>query len=261
MNLGAYEPEVKASAQPSALVSLLGQAEESPLIRGYLLSLHRLSNPSPAGTALSEEVLEKPEVKTFAGTPPATFHNYSTSLGVSFELQPLSSASDAEPYGSTSRLVGIDIDNPEPNEDEAHDPKPAAMGRRKPDVKRPACFPGFPILLPLPPSSTLPADSPSSTTSRDGSRYFALRPSTTGKDLLLAFGEPSRKGGGSSGLGIWTEWAYPRSTVLPFAHALGDKGKVGWFVQWKGNAAVGPGAWDKGKQRKWGSLRLFWDPS
>lgn len=72
----------------------------------------------------------------------------------------------------------------------------------------------------------------------------AITPETTGKDIVAPLGEPDRKGGGtgpsSGSIGIWCEWS-----------------KLGVMVEFGGDEARGPQAWDKGKDAVWSSLTLF----
>lgn len=75
-------------------------------------------------------------------------------------------------------------------------------------------------------------------------------PQTTGKDFVAVLGEPDRKGGGagpsSGSIGIWCEWS-----------------KDGIMVEFGGDAARGPQAWERGKDAVWKVITLFspkwWD--
>lgn len=73
---------------------------------------------------------------------------------------------------------------------------------------------------------------------------LAITPETTGKDIVAPLGEPDRKGGGtgpsSGSIGIWCEWS-----------------KLGIMVEFGGDEARGPQAWEKGKDAIWSSLTLF----
>ncbi|KAF8590463.1 hypothetical protein K439DRAFT_1627749 [Ramaria rubella] len=73
---------------------------------------------------------------------------------------------------------------------------------------------------------------------------FQLRAETTGQDFVQALGEPSRKGGGagpsSGSISIWCEWS-----------------KHGIMVEFGGDQARGPQAWERGKDAIWKVVTLF----
>ena len=67
---------------------------------------------------------------------------------------------------------------------------------------------------------------------------------TSGKDFVQALGEPDRKGGGagpsSGSIGIWCEWS-----------------KDGVMVEFGGDEAKGPQAWERGKDAAWKIITIF----
>ncbi|PPQ62958.1 hypothetical protein CVT24_006064 [Panaeolus cyanescens] len=67
---------------------------------------------------------------------------------------------------------------------------------------------------------------------------------SSGKDFVLALGEPDRKGGGagpsSGSIGIWCEWT-----------------KDGLMVEFGGDEAKGPQAWERGKDAVWKIITVF----
>lgn len=67
---------------------------------------------------------------------------------------------------------------------------------------------------------------------------------TTGKQFVAALGEPDRKGGGagpsSGSIGIWCEWS-----------------KDGFMVEFGGEEAQGPQAWERGKDAVWKIITIF----
>ncbi|TFK36852.1 hypothetical protein BDQ12DRAFT_685981 [Crucibulum laeve] len=67
---------------------------------------------------------------------------------------------------------------------------------------------------------------------------------TSGKDFVNALGEPDRKGGGagpsSGSIGIWCEWS-----------------KDGIMVEFGGDEAKGPQAWERGKDAIWKTITIF----
>jgi len=73
---------------------------------------------------------------------------------------------------------------------------------------------------------------------------FQVHPSTTGKDFVAYFGEPTRKGGGGGpaggSIGIWCEWT-----------------DAGIMVEFGGDEAGGLQAWEKGKDATWAVLTFF----
>jgi len=71
-----------------------------------------------------------------------------------------------------------------------------------------------------------------------------VSPETAGKHFVAALGEPDRKGGGagpsSGSIGIWCEWS-----------------KDGVMVEFGGDEAQGPQAWERGKDAIWKILTVF----
>ena len=67
---------------------------------------------------------------------------------------------------------------------------------------------------------------------------------TSGKDFVQTLGEPDRKGGGagpsSGSIGIWCEWS-----------------KDGIMVEFGGDEAKGPQAWERGKDAVWKIITIF----
>ncbi|KAJ7596884.1 hypothetical protein C8J56DRAFT_918571 [Mycena floridula] len=73
---------------------------------------------------------------------------------------------------------------------------------------------------------------------------FLVEATTDGKQFLQSLGEPDRKGGGagpsSGSIGIWCEWS-----------------KDGILVEFGGDEARGPQAWERGKDAIWQVLTVF----
>ncbi len=73
---------------------------------------------------------------------------------------------------------------------------------------------------------------------------FIVKPELTGKDFVGTLHEPDRKGGGagpsSGSIGIWCEWS-----------------NDGIMVEFGGEGARGPQAWERGKDATWKVLTLF----
>ncbi|KAG6878646.1 hypothetical protein C0993_001169 [Termitomyces sp. T159_Od127] len=74
--------------------------------------------------------------------------------------------------------------------------------------------------------------------------HLEITSQTTGKDFVQCLGEPDRKGGGagpsSGSIGIWCEWK-----------------RDGIMVEFGGDEAKGPQAWERGKDSVWKVITLF----
>ncbi|GAA5944160.1 uncharacterized protein JCM15063_000165 [Sporobolomyces koalae] len=208
-------------AEGTDLSSLLGLAPNSDELASILsrLATSTQNSSTPASSV---------PLPTIATYPDIVYLSY-YSLGISLSFEPTTSA--YRPKYKLSSLdqleldklycVGVDVYN---HDDEAANAQDDA--KEKGVHSNYSRFPQYPILLPDPP--TTPAN--------PESRF--LRPTTTGKDLVAVYGEPSRKGGGDTkGMGIWTEWT-----------------PEGIMVEWKSS---GLGAWDKGGDTRWRVLSLF----
>jgi hypothetical protein len=73
---------------------------------------------------------------------------------------------------------------------------------------------------------------------------FEISRESSGKDFVKALGEPDRKGGGagpsSGSIAIWCEWS-----------------RDGIMVEFGGEEAIGPHAWETGKDAVWRVLTIF----
>ena len=73
---------------------------------------------------------------------------------------------------------------------------------------------------------------------------FDVLPTTSGQHFVAVLGEPDRKGGGagpsSGSIGIWCEWS-----------------KDGVMVEFGGDKARGPQAWERGKDAVWRVITIF----
>jgi len=105
-------------------------------------------------------------------------------------------------------------------------------------------FPHLPIETHLSPTS--PSANNISETSKPSAIpiTFLFETFTTGKDLVSALGEPSRKGGGGGPSGgsiaIWCDWT-----------------RHGIMVEFGGPDSIGPKAWESGKDARWAILSLY----
>jgi len=100
-------------------------------------------------------------------------------------------------------------------------------------------YPNFPLVFNIDPS---PEDKDRKALSRP--ETLQVRADTSGKDFVQTLGEPDRKGGGagpsSGSIGIWCEWS-----------------KDGIMVEFGGDEAIGPQAWERGKDAIWKIITLF----
>ncbi|BGP37550.1 hypothetical protein JCM10450v2_001465 [Rhodotorula kratochvilovae] len=221
----AAEQSTPAGTQ---LHPLLGLSPSSPQLAAFLASL------SPSSASAPE-----PEVKAYSDI---VYLNYRP-LGLSLAFSPsdgyrparTTTLADLRTEDARLTCTGIDLYNHDPAAAKAQD-KGKARAR---DEDRWGAFPAYPVVLPSPPapsSSTAPAPA----SNAPPPAPFPLTPSTTGAALLAAYGEPTRKGGGSSStpsLGIWTEWT-----------------PQGLMFEW---ASAGLGAWEKGGESVWRCVSMF----
>ncbi|KAG0146641.1 hypothetical protein CROQUDRAFT_671039 [Cronartium quercuum f. sp. fusiforme G11] len=213
---------------------LLGSAPDSEVTKAFLDNLYTSVKQNTESLTSSELV---PIVKIY---PDKTVYHSYPDLGIDLEFRP--------DYTNQLQLISIDIENHERNEDEliqseANQPIEFLKSRRRNIKKPPSPYSGYPILIEIKSETSAQLPQPK----------LILTPKTTGKEFLESLGEPTRKGGPDvlrSGSGIWLEWTWSSVKTI----------KYGLFVQWRGAASVGPGKWEKGGDRKWGTLKMFLDP-
>ncbi|RDX52028.1 hypothetical protein OH76DRAFT_1400941 [Lentinus brumalis] len=206
----------------SDLKSLLGLKPFSAELTAHISAL---------ATAASKPDTPTPEVKSYSD---AVYFNYYP-LGLSLLFKPVGGYKPKtglkleELQDNNLILDGIDIYNV---------PKPKAGANASRATKSPyTTYPISPITLSLVP---LPADKEGKTRAES----VSITPETTGKDFVLAMGEPDRKGGGagpsSGSIGIWCEWS-----------------KDGVMVEFGGEESRGPQAWERGKDAVWKVISIF----
>ncbi|KAJ7492761.1 hypothetical protein FB451DRAFT_1219499 [Mycena latifolia] len=204
--------------------SLLGAHPSSPSLADYIASL------TPA--------LVDPEVKSYAD---AVYFNY-YSLGLSLLFSPKNGYKPAPGLSRAALkdadlvLEGLDFYNvPKPP---ASDPKTKGTSARKAELAF-STYPGTPLTLALAAGAT---DKDGKALSRPAP--LVVLPETTGKDFVACLGEPARKGGGagpsSGSIGIWCEWTTD-----------------GLMVEFGGDEAKGPQAWERGKDAGWRVITVF----
>lgn len=212
------------SSSSNQLQSLMGLSPSSPKLSEYLASLSD-------GKAVAD-----PEVKSY---PDAVYFNY-YALGLSLLFSPQKGYkpkvglkyTDLE----TQKLVldSLDVYNVPKPVDPA---KAGKTGSSRSEIAF-TTFPATPLTLTL--ASVQDKDG------KDVSRPESITISTTstGQELVGILGEPDRKGGGagpsSGSIGIWCEWS-----------------KDGLMIEFGGDDARGPGAWERGKDAVWKVITLF----
>lgn len=206
--------------------SLLGLRLSSPILSDYIVQL---------ASRVSSSNATVPNIKSFSD---AVYLNYFP-LGLSLLFVPQSGYKPA-PGSHLSELnqdklvlESIDIYNAPPAQ-----PTPNSARSRRVEL-------AFSIFAVLPLNLSLTAEAKD----KDGkviSRPTTLlvKPELTGKDFVGTLHEPDRKGGGvgpsSGSIGIWCEWS-----------------NDGIMVEFGGNEARGPQAWERGKDATWRVLTLF----
>lgn len=215
-----------SSGSPS---DLLGEHPSSQRLSDYITSISSLiDSPDPI----------VPEIKSYHDV--VYFNYYSLGLSLLFSPQngykPATGLKREQLKDGDLVLDSIDIYNI---------PKPVsslAEGAKLPRLAELAfsTHPVSPFTLFLSPLQ-IPKDGESAVT-RPSS--FDVLPSTSGKDCVSALGEPDRKGGGagpsSGSIGIWCEWS-----------------KGGVMVEFGGDEAKGPQAWERGKDAVWRVITIF----
>ena len=204
---------------PTDIRDLFGLHPSSPKLAEYISTLVSLTGAATAPTL---------EVKSY---PDAVYFNHFT-LGLSILFIPVGGY---KPKSGLKRdelkddglvLDSIDVYNVPPTPD--LNAKPSA-------ILAYSKYPALPLILTLDPGTV--ADKPRA-------ERLDINRMTTGKDFVGAVGEPDRKGGGagpsSGSIGIWCEWA-----------------KDGIMVEFGGDEARGPQAWERGKDAVWKVITIF----
>ncbi|KAG6862430.1 hypothetical protein C0995_011870 [Termitomyces sp. Mi166 len=214
---------------PQSPVHLFGLNPSSPELSKYLATL---------ATHVSTSNPTTPEVKSYSDV---VYLNY-YALGLSLLFAPASG------YKSKTGLKLSELSNDQlilDSLDIYNIPKSSMSGpRSRGTSSRTAelAFSSFPLY-------TLVFDVGGEVKDKDGK--VQARPSilevtsqSTGKDFVECLGEPDRKGGGagpsSGSIGIWCEWK-----------------RDGIMIEFGGDEATGPQAWERGKDAVWKVITLF----
>jgi hypothetical protein len=201
--------------------TLLGANPSADAITVFLNDLVQHCNTS----------LTAPEVKSYSD---AVYFNYYP-LGISFLFIP---QKGYKPTGGL-KLEDLQVDSLVLDSINIYNaPKPKTTPTKTTTSSRTAelAFSTYPVLkwkLSL---------SPEASASNESSIEISL--TTNGKDFVSCLGEPDRKGGGagpsSGSIGIWCEWS-----------------KHGIMVEFGGDEARGPQAWERGKDAIWRVITVF----
>ncbi|EIN14084.1 hypothetical protein PUNSTDRAFT_48931 [Punctularia strigosozonata HHB-11173 SS5] len=199
------------------LRSMLGRDPSTPELAAHIAALS-LDAPDSAS----------PDVKVYSD---AVYFNYHK-LGISFVYKPISGY---EPRTGSSRdqlnegkllLDSIDLYNAT---------ELLAGKSKSTGVQAYATYRGLPLTLSLFAKTTDGKERPTS---------LEVKSTTTGKDFVECLGEPDRKGGGTGpstgSIDIWCEWS-----------------KDGLMVEFGGDKARGPQAWERGKEALWKVVSIF----
>lgn len=213
------------SSSSIQLQSLLGLLPSSPKLTATLTQVND-GKPAP-----------DPEVKSY---PDAVYFNhYPLGLSILFAPQngykPKSGLKYNDLEMERLKLDSIDVYNvPKPKEAD----KSGKAGSSRSETAY-TTFPALPLVL------SLAAD----VKDKDGKPIerpatIEISAESTGKELVSALGEPDRKGGGSGpssgSIGIWCEWS-----------------KDGIMIEFGGDEARGPQAWERGKDAVWKVITIF----
>ncbi|KAF9475634.1 hypothetical protein BDN70DRAFT_883522, partial [Pholiota conissans] len=206
---------------------LLGLHPLDPILDQYISSI---------STASARDETIAPEIKSY---PDAVYFNYYP-LGLSLLFSPRAG------YKLTSGLKIADLKHEMLVLDSIYIYNvPKQAGARKQGTSSRAAelsytsFPVSPIVIAI---TTVSSDKDGKPIDRPPKFNIGL--GTSGKDFIKALGEPDRKGGGagpsSGSIGIWCEWS-----------------KDGIMVEFGGDEAKGPQAWERGKDAIWKIITIF----
>ncbi|KAJ3754429.1 hypothetical protein EV360DRAFT_51657 [Lentinula raphanica] len=201
------------------LQRLLGLKPSSQLVLDFL---NELSSTVEAPSLT-------PQIKSFSDV---VYYNYHA-LGLSLLFKPTngykpkSGLKRAELEEDNLALESLDIYNIPISTSEYKGPK------KKTEETAFTTYPVLPISLDL-----------TQSTGEENKSSGSITSESAGRDFVQHLGEPDRKGGGSGpssgSIGIWCEWT-----------------KYGLLVEFGGVEAIGPQAWERGKDAVWKVVTVF----
>jgi len=211
-----------AAAKMTDVKSLFGLPPTSQDVKEYISSLSSLAGVGNG---------DKTQIKAY---PDAVFVNYHA-LGCSIEYRPTNgykppsnAQSITDLQTENLALDKIDIYNSPYEDDEPTSTSPTSPMTKSKTTPTFVRYPSLPLTI----------------TFLHEPKSMSVSTKSTGKDFVVALGEPDRKGGGvgpsSGSINIWCEWT-----------------KGGVMVELGGQDARGPQAWDKGKDAKWKVISFY----
>ncbi|KAJ3987743.1 hypothetical protein F5890DRAFT_1625760 [Lentinula detonsa] len=206
----------------TSIQRLLGRKPSSQLIDDYLNELSSAGKPS----ALT------PEIKSYSDVVYYNFH----ALGLSLLFKPTDGYKPrtgllrSELMEDKLVLDSLDIYNIPASRSDSK-----GFQKKREEIAF-ATYPMSPVILNL----TYPEEEEGENIPHS----LQISKESTGRDFVQGLGEPDRKGGGSGpssgSIGIWCEWT-----------------KHGILVEFGGVEAIGPQAWERGKDAVWKVVTVF----
>ncbi|KAJ9109370.1 hypothetical protein QFC21_000700 [Naganishia friedmannii] len=194
------------------------------------------SSTTPSASSPQPVAIQEPEIKVY---PDALYINYH-SLGISLCCLPVQE--DLRLQAGAWRpeevmIDSIDLYNPRPK------PQEVTGGRRRPRGPEWRKYAGLPIYIPLKEGD-------------EENMTFPLVDTATGKALVSAFGEPSRKGGGIGWVDVWLEWELPSLNGTGIHVSLEDPRGEEVVNEEEQRRGLG-GVWDRAGGWVWGACKLY----
>ena len=204
------------------LTDLLGLHPDDASLTRHIFSL---------SSAAARDAPVVPEVKSYSD---AVYFNY-FALGLSLLFSP----TDGYKPSSGAKSTDLKMDKLVLDSIYIYNIPKKSDSRKRAAEMAFTTYPVSPIALIIKPKNN---DAEGITPSRPPQLDVSL--DTTGKQFVAALGEPDRKGGGagpsSGSIGIWCEWS-----------------KDGIMVEFGGDEAQGPQAWERGKDAIWKIITIF----
>jgi len=209
--------------------NLFGLRPLSPQLSEYISTLEQ-------SISTSQPVSASPEIKSYSD---AVYFNY-FSLGLSILFSP----DDGYKPKTGLKLNDLKTENLSLDGIYIYNVPQKSADRAKGTSTRTAelafsTYPAMPFNLSI---DVFKQDKDGKTIERPS--QLQVNTNTSGKDFVRALGEPDRKGGGagpsSGSIGIWCEWS-----------------KDGVMVEFGGDEAKGPQAWERGKDAVWKIITIF----